>query len=101
MEFPTVTELERALVPVKLEAKRLQAEAGDIDDTTELYIEVRLQVCEDGGWQLHTGSAQFDDDHTGCWGHDHVGPESDLREVADGLIEEAMDQAYIAGEVEE
>ncbi len=101
MEFPSVTEVKQALQVVKLEAKRLAAQAKEGDNPEDLYIEVRLQVYDEGGWQLHTGSTQYDDDHTGFWGNDHVGPDSDLREIAEGLIEEARDYAYIYGEEDE
>lgn len=29
--------------------------------------DVRLQVREDGAWQLHFGSADYDQDHRGFW----------------------------------
>jgi hypothetical protein len=29
--------------------------------------DVRLQVTEDGGWILHFGSADYDQDHRGFW----------------------------------
>lgn len=98
MLFPTVSELIRALRPVKMDAKQLEAEATSDTKPENLYIEVRLQVHDEGGWALHTGSAQYDDDHTGFWGEDYIGPESDLREVAKGLIQEVKDHAYIYGD---
>ncbi len=55
-------------------------------------IEVRLQVTGPDDWQLHSGDAQFDQDHCGCWGASYVQPDDtddDLKVTAGALLVEA------------
>lgn len=101
MTFPSVKEVVAELRPIKLEANRLRKEAGEEGCPEDFYIEVRLQVWENGDWNVHSGDPSCDDDHTGFWGMDSVGPDSDLREIARGMIEEVKDWAYIHGEVDQ
>lgn len=103
MKLPTVTELVLALEPVKNEAKRIRAAAAKVNyegyNPSQWHIPVHVQVHEGGGWVLHKGRERTcDDDHTGFWGSEYVGPNCDLRAVAASMLEELNDQAYIHGE---
>ena len=84
MKLPTIDAIALALAPIREEAVRQQC-----------YIEVRLQVLEDDTWAIHTGIAQYDDDHTGFWGFDDVGPRSKPVDIAISLLEEVTDHVYI------
>lgn len=58
------------------------------------FMDVRLQVFDDGGWVLHTGDASYDTDHHGSWGASEIVPtmtDEELREMAEDLINQAED----------
>lgn len=51
--------------------------------------DVRLQVSEDGGWTLHFGSSDYDQDHRGFWASSSVARActwQEARETARELI---------------
>lgn len=95
LQFPTVDDLLDELREIREQAQSIH----DLDPRDESkWIDVRLQVCEDGEWNIYTGDTQHDDDHGGYWGFDTIGPRSDIKEIAEGLIEEAKDQYYVHGD---
>jgi hypothetical protein len=53
-------------------------------------VDVRLQVT-DGDWTVHTGDASFDTDHRGYWGAGTLTRQTNSREVARDLIDQAKD----------
>ena len=58
------------------------------------FMDVRLQVLDDGSWVLHTGDASYDTDHHGSWGASEIVPtmtDEELREMAEDLINQAED----------
>lgn len=64
----------------------------------EWPVEVRLQVeVEDGElgeWEVWTGGADYDTDHSGHWGASEVGYKaslSDLMEVARELVDQVLE----------
>lgn len=66
------------------------------DDGEGAYLDVRLQVSDEGSWTLHTGDASYDQDHTGHWGAGTVSPDDDdviLMETARDLVEQVLDSA--------
>lgn len=74
------------------------------DDEDAQYLDVRLQVEEDGSWSVHTGSAQYDTSHLGFWGASSIPADrtaAHLWEIAEALREEAMEDAWQAGEMED
>lgn len=78
-----------------LAAHFTREELTDPDEPdSEPYTDIRLQVV-DGGWQLNTGDAGYDQDHRGYWGTGSVSPEcskAEARRIAKDLIEQAADQ---------
>jgi hypothetical protein len=59
------------------------------DEITEM--DVRLQVHENGAWEIHTGDSQYDLDHRGFWGASYLTKSTNCRECAKDLIDKAMD----------
>lgn len=56
--------------------------------------DVRLQVCDDGGWALHYGDSSYDQDHRGFWGASCLPARRRpgfLRHVAEDLLEQVKD----------
>lgn len=98
-DFPSVEDIAERIAS---QTSRWYPESGDPE---ERYLDVRLQVEEDGSWSIHTGSAQYDTSHLGFWGASFVSPdardqESMLR-IAAELRDEAMEDAWQAGEMED
>lgn len=62
---------------------------------TSLPMDVRLQVCADGTWAIHTGDSSYDVDHRGVWGASSVPLRGrfDSISLAKELWNEAVDQA--------
>ena len=90
IEWPTVDEIAADLILIRNTQPKVSGEDG--------WIDVRLQVMEDGDWSIHSGDSQYDTDHGGFWGCDSLNYQSDCREVAESLLEEAQDQYYIHAE---
>lgn len=93
VEWPSVDEIASDLELIK---EQIPEKKPDDEETPS--IEVRLQVMEDSQWCLHTGSAQFDDDHNGFWGYHQLEKNSDCAEIAESLLEDAQDDHFIHGE---
>ena len=63
------------------------------DDDGNPCGDVRLQY-DSGLWNLHTGDAQYDTDHTGRWGESSVDASESLRqcrETAADLVDQVLD----------
>lgn len=56
----------------------------------EEFPDVRLQVCH-GGWQLHVGPSDYDQDHRGVWGASTLPQAGMRRVVARDLIEQCKE----------
>lgn len=57
-------------------------------------VDVRLQVCEGGGVDMHLGSADYDQDHSGFWGASWIpyrATRAEARAIAMDLWEQAID----------
>lgn len=60
-------------------------------------VDVRLQV-QGGGWYLHSGDAQYDQDHRGWWGTSWLRQgvtREELRCVARDLRDQVLDHYYM------
>lgn len=55
------------------------------------WVDVRLQVFDDGQWSIHSGDSSYDQDHRGHWGCGSLNHETDCDELAQELLDEAMD----------
>ena len=58
------------------------------------FMDVRLQVLDNGSWLIHTGDASYDTDHHGSWGADEIDAtmtDEELQNIAQGLIDQAAD----------
>lgn len=94
-DFPTIGDVAEELASIRWTP---EPDASEEDS----YLDVRLQVEEDGSWSIHTGNASYDTDHSGFWGAISLLPDmDDMREPAADLIEQAMDQASMSGDLEE
>ena len=52
--------------------------------------DVRLQVNDDGGWTLHYGSSDYDQDHRGYWACSYINrgcTRAESRDIAIKLVE--------------
>ena len=56
----------------------------------QAYLDVRLRV-HDGSFGILTGDSSYDQDHRGFWGSSSLAVDSDLEDVADDLVEQALD----------
>ncbi len=54
-------------------------------------MDVRLQYHDNGGWCLHTGDSQYDQDHRGHWGAGYLTRATNCRELAKELIDEVVE----------
>lgn len=90
MKLPSVRSIAIALAPIKTMAT--------LDNK---FMEVRIQLDEDGDWRLHTKPQESEDDHEGFWGHDIVDSKSDLQVVASNMLQEVMDHLYVHGYMDE
>jgi len=66
------------------------------DFLEDAYLDIRLQIMEDGRWSLPYGSSDFDQDHRGAWGSSSVGKCVSMEkamEIARDLIEQAAESA--------
>lgn len=66
--------------------------AEDLSEPGSDFVgtDVRLQIGGDGGWQLHFGSADYDQDHRGFWAASCIRrgcSRKEANEVARELIE--------------
>lgn len=69
---------------------------SDEDYIADAFIDIRLQVMEDGSWSLPYGSSDFDQDHRGAWGSSSVGKCVSMETamaIAKELIEQAAESA--------
>lgn len=66
--FPSLSSLRCALVGEWRTLRRLCSKEDLTDSDSEFVgTDIRLQVTANG-WQLHTGSSDYDQDHRGFWG---------------------------------
>jgi hypothetical protein len=68
---------------------------SDLDDGEgNIGTDYRLQIHDDGSWETHSGSSDYDQDHRGHWGASFV-PRgctwAQAREIAKDLIGQAAD----------
>lgn len=57
----------------------------------EPYGECRLQVWDDGSWEFHTGSHQYDGDSTGMWAEAIIVP-GETYAMCKTFAEEMLDE---------
>lgn len=73
------------------ELSRIKSLLGNLDTK---WIDVRLRIHPDVGWDLLWGDPQFDTDHRGCWSYSSVGTSSAVAEVAKDMLEAVKDEFY-------
>ena len=86
---PTLADVVAALEEVKADPY------VDLADGVE--CDVRLQVYLDGRWAIRFGLPAYDADHHGFWGADVLCSDSDLTDMAEGLITQVLEEAACAG----
>jgi len=102
MRFPSIKDVSRALRNV--ENRYSRNELGMNDSPEDPSIDVRLQVYPGGDWDIHTGDASYDQDHSGYWGCSSIPAEGrrfDSKSIARDLLEQAKDDRAFRGEDEE
>ena len=94
-KFPSIKSVRSALVSEwrylrrNFTQEKLREAGGDFAG-----VDVRLQVWPNGGWAIHTGPSDYDQDHRGFWGCSCISWErQDLTEIARSLIDQAKDHA--------
>lgn len=95
MEAELQQEVYREMVTMRYYARTFNPE--DIaDEEGNPYIDVRLQLFDDGTFAIHHGDASYDQDHSGFWGAGSVGPGDDdvaLISTARDLVDQALEVA--------
>lgn len=95
MRFPSIKDVAEVLRGIAWNTELEVPESDDEDDDdSDLYIEVRLQVSDDGSWRVWHGLPDYDTDHRGYWGASAVFPfatKKDCVDVARVLKLEAQD----------
>ena len=91
MTWPTIDEIVEQLEVIRAEIPSDARGEGK-------WVQVRLQDEEGGRWELYSGDPQCDTDHGGFWGAHWVCPQSDLRDIASTMLEEAADYYYISNQ---
>lgn len=90
MRFPNI----RAVAAVlRLVNRGPSTTEPGVDDS---FIDVRLQVYDDGSWMVRHGDPQYDQDHRGFWGTGSVpgdGKRFRSKELARELLEQAKRHA--------
>jgi len=84
---------------VVAELKAIRDDLASIDPEPDVpaeddFMDVRLQVLDDGSWMLHTGDASYDTDHHGSWGAGTMtalDTDEELLTLAQDLISQADD----------
>jgi hypothetical protein len=92
MRWPKISEVASDLKGINNAASSYFPDEGTEDEP--FYIDVRLQVYEDGNWAIRSGDSQYDQDHRGYWGSSSVpgsGKPFKATETARELIEQAKD----------
>lgn len=74
-KMPAISEVATVLKGLK----RNYCESGE-------WMDVRLQVYEDGDWAVRYGDSSYDLDHRGQWGCSSINLKSNCVEVAKELI---------------
>ena len=85
--MPRPASLLDTLQAVQADMRRAGVRPGEATD-------IRLQVHENGQWQLHWGDPSFDLDHRGYWGADSIEVDDcpgALRDLAERLVDDAAD----------
>lgn len=90
--FPSVAQVAAELRDVKRTTEWSWLRGFDQDD-----IDVRLQVTDDGRWDVYHGDASYDQDHRGFWGASSLSRRSNCRELARDLLEQCKDHASQCG----
>jgi hypothetical protein len=78
----------------------LDGETPDPEDEESAYLDVRLQVWENGSWTLHTGDSQYDQDGRGFWGCGSYAAGDEMLPLAYHLREDALEHAWSSGAME-
>jgi hypothetical protein len=93
MRFPSIRHV-RALLASRWRDIRRTMKPADliVPGEDSASVDVRLQVWDDGSWNVHTGDASYDQDHRGWWGVSCLSWErQDLTALARDLIEQARE----------
>lgn len=96
--LPELQDLTTELMAQNTELRRLFPDPEPLvdpgDDEPLPGTDLRVQVC-DGGWMVHTGSAQYDVDHRGIWACSWlpwaVLTSDEAQELAEELLEELLE----------
>jgi len=91
MRYPSIKTLRKVLTS-NWKYIRKTFNKKDLEESSNLSgTDVRLQVT-DNGWQVHTGSSDYDTDHRGAWGNGFIGyDKQNLTALAKDLIAQAKD----------
>ena len=90
MKFPSI----HAVAAVLREINRWPG--GTEPGVEDSFIDVRLQVYDNGSWAVRNGDPQYDLDHRGFWGTGSVpgdGRRFRSKELARELLEQAKEHA--------
>lgn len=92
--FDSEEELEGFLTKEKSDiVKYLSQILKDAPDSEEEPLEIRLQV-DDYSWNIKTGDSSFDQSHKGYWGFGFANKGDNAKDLAEGLIENLMEDAH-------
>lgn len=92
--FPTVEQLASCLERYKPGPNDFDDDDDD-DNEDERYWDIRLQVYG-GEYCIHTSDSSCDQDHRGYWGSSCIGPDTDCKELAQELLDQATDHYWMS-----
>lgn len=88
-EFPKLPS-KQSIAKALVELKRNMSSIGWPDkekDQDVPWVDVRLQVYDDGDWAIRWGDPSYDQDHRGHWGCGSLSPRTNCRELAQELLD--------------
>jgi hypothetical protein len=97
MRFPSIKDVSSEIRGIVRYPELADPENEDHEGN---WMDVRLQIWNDGSWNIHTGDSQYDQDHRGFWGATSIPMigRFDSRETAKELLEQAREDAWQSGE---
>lgn len=96
--FPSVASVRSILRNVWQSMRKEGKENYVSFDGDFVGMDVRLQVRENGRWQINCGLSDYDQDHRGFWGASSIPfARSNLTDIAKDLIEQAKEHCVSSG----
>jgi hypothetical protein len=94
VDWPDVDEVAKELGSIRVSYCTDGNGNNTDDDDDSDYIDVRLQVMDNGSWDVLWGDSGYDTDHRGYWGASSIDLDSDCGSIAMELIDQCKEDYY-------